>query len=439
MFLVNPAAMNVFLEALQCPLTICQRPASLPAVLPVCGNSSTTPSYIRCDNAAGPMLSVENLNLSGTINGQHFNDMGDVWVGLFLRNNSLTGTIPSELVQLSNLRFLLLDNNLLSGALPIASARAMEDLRVSGNQLTGAIPSEYFSGIHMPSIVRLHFGANKFSGSLPPIDAFPPRLDNLFLNDNELSGALPSALSTWSGTGKWFSVASNGFSGSLPSGIFSTGSFAFFRVDDNQLDGTIPSAVAQQGGLQRLNLSHNIFSGDLTLPKLTMTNQCFLAGNTFAVCREPSGGDCCAGYNATISPDTPITHSASTPSAQSPTTNSATLAGTTRLTPVAETLSTSTTATNVTLTPVAPVGPPSVGDSVLIGGIVGGLVALLFIIALACVLLYRQRHPLRRDVPPPQSHEQYGAIPAACAAYSDVNDVRALRNEYEAADTPLRA
>jgi hypothetical protein len=105
MFLVNASAMNVFLESLQCPKTICLRPAS--ALLPVCGNASTTPSYIRCDDMAGPMLSVENLTLCGTINGQLFKDMGEVWVGLFLRNASLAGTIPSELVQLPNLRYLL--------------------------------------------------------------------------------------------------------------------------------------------------------------------------------------------------------------------------------------------------------------------------------------------------------------------------------------------
>ena len=64
---------------------------------------------------------------------------------LFLGGNYFTGTIPSEIGQLSNLTDLLLQENLFTGNLPSnlkTCLTGMTRLCFYDNQLTGVLPSE---------------------------------------------------------------------------------------------------------------------------------------------------------------------------------------------------------------------------------------------------------------------------------------------------------
>jgi hypothetical protein len=373
MFAIDSSSTRAFVDALQCPISVC---APLPAnTTLVCGPAVANFAFILCDNPTGPILSIENVPLSGTINGPLFASMGDVWVGLLLVNTSLTGTIPSELVQLPNLRFLRLENNLLTGALPSEpSGAAMQDLRVTRNMLTGTIPKLYL--VSMPSIVRLHFGENRFTGSLPAVGVYPQYLNNFFANSNALSGVLPTRLSLWSSPGKWFTVGSNRLTGSLPSDIFSTSkdSFAYFHVDNNFLSGTVPSDLAKQTNLQGLNLSHNSFSGALILPMLTSSAHCFVGYNSFLSCAQAIGF-CCVGFDATQS-----AYGTSRLSLSRTATDSTVLfAGTTTSESSWHSLETFALTTD---TPVSTAGGPFTYNSALVGGIVGGIIALLILIVI---------------------------------------------------------
>ena len=61
-------------------------------------------------------------------------------MGLF--SNQLTDSIPSEIWNLTKLRYLLLDNNQLTGSIPpeIGNLTNLERLWLCNNQLTGEIP-----------------------------------------------------------------------------------------------------------------------------------------------------------------------------------------------------------------------------------------------------------------------------------------------------------
>lgn len=88
-------------------------------------------------------------------------------VGLYLYNNNLTGSIPSEIGKLSHLEWLYLEYNSLSGTLPesISQLQQLNSLVLSDNKLEGTLP-ESFAGL-MDKLQTLDLGYNNFSGQIP--------------------------------------------------------------------------------------------------------------------------------------------------------------------------------------------------------------------------------------------------------------------------------
>ena len=113
--------------------------------------------------------------------------------GIFIRNNQLSGEIPSELGNLSNLTHLVLDDNHLEGEIPpeIGSLSNLRNLSLIGNRLRGEIPPEMANLIGLNT---LDLGFNQFSGEIPPELGSLTRLDGLYLQQNQLRGTIPPEL-----------------------------------------------------------------------------------------------------------------------------------------------------------------------------------------------------------------------------------------------------
>ena len=83
-----------------------------------------------------------------------------------LAERGLTGTIPSELGDLSSLEWLSLLGNQLSGYIPpeLGDLSYLTGLHLSGNQLSGAIPAELGS---LSNLGELYLSGNQLSGCIP--------------------------------------------------------------------------------------------------------------------------------------------------------------------------------------------------------------------------------------------------------------------------------
>ena len=109
---------------------------------------------------------------------------------LYISFDQLSGEIPAELANLSNLKSLDLGDNQLSGEIPaeLGNLPNLEDLDLSDNQLSGEIPAEL---ANLSNLEDLGLSDNQLSGEIPAELANLSILEDLDLSDNQLSGEIP--------------------------------------------------------------------------------------------------------------------------------------------------------------------------------------------------------------------------------------------------------
>lgn len=140
---------------------------------------------------------------------------------LAIQSNRLTGSIPPELGNLSNLGTLELSRNQLSGSIPpeLGNLSNLRRLYIESNNLSGSIPPELGN---LSILDDLRIGRNRLSGSIPA-ELGNLSLQILILNDNELSGDV-SALGNLSDTirgEQFFNISGNGcFTADLETAAF---------------------------------------------------------------------------------------------------------------------------------------------------------------------------------------------------------------------------
>ena len=110
----------------------------------------------------------------------------------------ITGTIPAELGNLTNLENLSLNRNSLTGSIPpeLGNLTNLENLRLNQNSLTGSIPAELGN---LANLIHLRLHSNLLSGSIHERLGRLARseggsLRTFYFCNNYLAGSLPEAL-----------------------------------------------------------------------------------------------------------------------------------------------------------------------------------------------------------------------------------------------------
>ena len=112
---------------------------------------------------------------------------------LYLRDSGITGSIPPEIGNLTNLTYLNLQLNQLTGSIPpeIGNLINLESMSISWNQLSGSIPPEIGN---LTNLTYLDLRNNQLTGSIPPEIGNLTNLIYLSLYYNQLTGEIPESI-----------------------------------------------------------------------------------------------------------------------------------------------------------------------------------------------------------------------------------------------------
>jgi Leucine-rich repeat (LRR) protein len=153
--------------------------------------------------------------------------------GLKLSSNQLSGSIPPELGQLSNLEDLVLFSNQLSGTIPaeLGQLTNLTWLSLRSNQLSGTIPPELGQ---LTNLTELYLFSNQLSGTIPPELGQLSRLQWLYLDYNQLSGTIPPELGQLSNLQALY-LYDNQLCGEIPSELMNLTNLGDLRLQNNNL------------------------------------------------------------------------------------------------------------------------------------------------------------------------------------------------------------
>lgn len=198
-------------------------------------------------------------NLSGTIPSEIGNLTG--LTTLDLAHNKLNGSIPAEIGNLTALTRLDLLHNNLSGSIPveIGNLTALTSLDLEFNRLSGPIPTVLGD---LNELRYLNLGANQLSGAIPPEICNLTALETLLLWADGLSGPIPSEIGNLTAL-KTLYLYGNGLTGSIPTTTGQLTNLRYLLLHYNRLSGNIPPEIGNLTALQSLYLDHNQLSGNV--------------------------------------------------------------------------------------------------------------------------------------------------------------------------------
>jgi len=180
---------------------------------------------------------------------------------LYLKNNELTGEIPSELGKLRNLKYLDLRSNELTGEIPpeLGDLKDLERLYLQSNELTGEIPSELGE---LSNVLSFYLHDNELEGIIPPELGKLSIVEYFDLRSNELTGEIPSELNGFKEI-QWLKLDSNRLRGEIPPELYSLSTLEILYLGENELSGEIPSELGELSRLEELDLGDNDIHGEI--------------------------------------------------------------------------------------------------------------------------------------------------------------------------------
>ncbi|PIA43744.1 hypothetical protein AQUCO_01800059v1, partial [Aquilegia coerulea] len=190
----------------------------------------------------GKLNQLQNLYIGWNLLSGHIpsslGNLTQLWI-LSLANNNLSGSIPNTLGNCHNLAILTLATNNLIGTIPIqviSLSSLTTGLHLYQNSLTGSLPSEVGN---LTKLLSLSIFDNKLSGHIPESLGKCLNLNELLMGNNFFEGEIPKSLITLQGLVK-VDISSNNLSGEIPEYFEQFQDLAYLNLSFNQLEGWVP-------------------------------------------------------------------------------------------------------------------------------------------------------------------------------------------------------
>lgn len=176
---------------------------------------------------------------------------------LDLSNNKYMGSFPKAVLGATNLTYLDLRFNYLTGPVdPEVFTLDLDVLFLNDNQFSGKIPES----IGGTAALFLTLANNQFTGEIPKSigSAKGNLLEVLFLN-NQLSGCLPYEIGFLK-LATVFDASKNKLTGPIPQSFGCLRDMELLNLSYNQLYGEVPETLCKLNNLEELTLKYNYFT-----------------------------------------------------------------------------------------------------------------------------------------------------------------------------------
>jgi len=236
-------------------------------------------------------LYVEDNMLTGTLEGNSWTHI----VELDVSGNMLSGSIPSLLLQRSHLQILDLNRNLFTGEIPqdILMNDALQYISMHVNSLTGQLSDRIG---YLTNLKHLDVGGNMLTGTLPDTIKQLTNLVTFSTAGNNFTAALLYDYFSGMSHLEDLSLKANQLMGTLPSFLGELTSLVLLDLDANDFWGTIPQNYGSLTKLHALLLNRNDLTG--TIPsvfsklsqlKVLLLDKNSLQGSANQICVSPLG------------------------------------------------------------------------------------------------------------------------------------------------------
>ncbi|KAG4978099.1 hypothetical protein JHK84_037784 [Glycine max] len=180
---------------------------------------------------------------------------------ILLKSQNLPGTLPRDLFRLPFLQEIDLTRNYLNGTIPKEwGSTKLAIMVLEGNQLSGNLPPELGN---LTQIQRLLLSSNNFIGELPVTLVKLTTLQDIVIQGSGLSGPIPSGISFLENLTDLRISDLNGSEHSLFPQLNQMKNLKYLILRNCNINGTLPPYLGNMTTLKNLYLTGNLLNGQV--------------------------------------------------------------------------------------------------------------------------------------------------------------------------------